>query len=59
MRVMGMFFESDVEWSSYLSGLLLLALSTGKLVYPGSIVFVVWVVIAFSQQSFDVISGGE
>jgi hypothetical protein len=41
--ITGVFFISDVEWSSYLSGVLLLALNTGKLVYPASIIFVVQV----------------
>jgi hypothetical protein len=57
--ITSVFFVSDVEWSACLSGVLLLALSTGKLVHSASIVFVVRVVIAFPQQSVDVIFGGE
>jgi hypothetical protein len=55
----GVFFVSDKEWSIYLSDVFLITLGTGKLAYPTSIVFVVQVVITFSQQSVDVIFGGE
>jgi hypothetical protein len=55
----GVFFVSGMEWSSCLSGVLLIALGTGKLVYPATILFVVHVVIACPQQSVYVISGGE
>jgi hypothetical protein len=59
MRVItGVFFIWDVEWPICLSGVLLLALITGKLVYSTSIVLV-RVVIAFRQQIVDVIFGGK
>src|SRR5215468_6194829 len=57
--ITGVFFVSDMEWPSYLSGVLLLALRAGELVYPVFIVFAVLVVIVFPQQRVDVISGGK
>jgi hypothetical protein len=54
-----MFFVSDKEWSVCLSDIFLITLGTDKLVYPTSIVFVVQGAITSSQQSVDVIFGGE
>src|SRR5215475_2764212 len=57
--ITGVFFVSDMEWPACLSGVLLLALRAGELVYTVFIVFAVLVVIVFPQQRVDVISGGK
>jgi hypothetical protein len=54
-----MFLIPYVEWPSSLSDILFVTVSTAKLIYSTSIVFVVLFVTVFSQQCNNIALGGK